>query len=158
MAERLDTMSSIKLGRFWFQLETSYMSSHTEELWYSETVCLWMTISIYLSIYIYIYIHHQVVLLAQIPFTSSYHPSLFSIALGIQFYIELINVSFCGSDNIGMSIFSIALGIQFYIELINVSFCGSDNIGMSICGCWQENFAYEFVPISPAVFCMSCLS
>ena len=33
MAERLDTMSSIKLSGFWSQLETSHMSSHTEELW-----------------------------------------------------------------------------------------------------------------------------
>ena len=28
------------------QLQVSDMSSHTEELWYNETVCLWMTIYI----------------------------------------------------------------------------------------------------------------
>ena len=50
MAEQLNTMSSIKLGRFQSQIEMSCMSSHTEELWYNETVSLWMTI------YIYIYI------------------------------------------------------------------------------------------------------
>ena len=32
MAEWLDTMSSIKLGRFQSQLEASCVSSHTEEL------------------------------------------------------------------------------------------------------------------------------
>ena len=50
MAERLDAMSRIKLGRFQSQLEELCMSSDTEVLWYNETVCLWMTI------YIYIYI------------------------------------------------------------------------------------------------------
>ena len=49
MAEQLDTMSSNKLGRFWSQLEASCMSSHNEELWYNEMVCLWMTI--YICIY-----------------------------------------------------------------------------------------------------------
>ena len=32
MAEWLDTMSSVKIGGFWSQLEASYISSHTEEL------------------------------------------------------------------------------------------------------------------------------
>ena len=40
LAEWYDTNSNIKLGRFWFQLQASYMSSHTEQLWYNETVCL----------------------------------------------------------------------------------------------------------------------
>ena len=44
MTERLDTMSSVKLGGFRSQLEASCVSSHTEELWYNETVCLWMPI------------------------------------------------------------------------------------------------------------------
>ena len=35
---------------FWSKLEASCVSSHTDELWYNETFCLWMTI------YIYIYI------------------------------------------------------------------------------------------------------
>ena len=52
MAEQLDAKSSVKLGGFRSQLEASCMSSHTEELWYNETVCLWMTI--YMHIYIYI--------------------------------------------------------------------------------------------------------
>ena len=51
MAMWLDTKSSIKLGGFRLQLEASHLPSHTEELWYNETVCLWM------SIYIYIYIN-----------------------------------------------------------------------------------------------------
>ena len=50
LAEWYDTKSSIKLGGFWSQLQASYVSSNTEELWYNKTVCLWMTI------YIYIYI------------------------------------------------------------------------------------------------------
>ena len=37
VAERLDTMSSIKLGGFQSQLEASCGSSHTEELLYNET-------------------------------------------------------------------------------------------------------------------------
>ena len=41
MAEQLDTKSSIKLGRFQSQIEASFVSSHTEELWYNETVCPW---------------------------------------------------------------------------------------------------------------------
>ena len=35
----------IKLGKFQSQLEASHMSGYTEELWYNETVCLWMTVS-----------------------------------------------------------------------------------------------------------------
>ena len=49
MAERYDTKSNVKLGEFQSQLEVSFMSSHTEELWYNETVCLWMTIYIYIT-------------------------------------------------------------------------------------------------------------
>ena len=33
MAERLDTMSSVKLGGFRSQAELSCVSSHTDELW-----------------------------------------------------------------------------------------------------------------------------
>ena len=50
LAKQCDIKSNVELGRFWSQLQVSYMSSHTEELWYNETVCVWMTI------YIYIYI------------------------------------------------------------------------------------------------------
>ena len=50
-AERYDNKSNVKLGGFWSQLQTSYLSSHTDELWYNETVCLWMTICIYIYIY-----------------------------------------------------------------------------------------------------------
>ena len=32
-------------------IETSSVSSHTEELWYNETVLLWMTIYIFIYIY-----------------------------------------------------------------------------------------------------------
>ena len=47
LAERSDTKSNVKLGGFWSQLHAPYVSSHTEELWYNETVCLWKTIYIY---------------------------------------------------------------------------------------------------------------
>ena len=53
LAEWSDTKSKVKLGGFRSQLQVSYMSSHTEELWCNETVCLRMTI------YIYIYIHNK---------------------------------------------------------------------------------------------------
>ena len=32
------------IGGFQSQFEAFYMSNHTEELWYNETVCQWMTI------------------------------------------------------------------------------------------------------------------
>ena len=47
LTERPNTKSKVKLGGFRSQLQVSYVSSHTEELWYNETVCLWMTIYIY---------------------------------------------------------------------------------------------------------------
>ena len=40
LSERYDTKPNIKLGGFRPQLEASYVSSNTEELWYNETVCL----------------------------------------------------------------------------------------------------------------------
>ena len=43
-----DTKSNVKLGRFQSQLEASCVSSHSDELWYNERVCLWMTIYIYI--------------------------------------------------------------------------------------------------------------
>ena len=48
LAERSNTKSNVKLGGFRSQLQASYVSSHTEELWYNETVCLWMTIYIWI--------------------------------------------------------------------------------------------------------------
>ena len=48
LAERSDTKSNVKMVGFRFQLQASYMSSHTEELKYNETVCLWLTICIYI--------------------------------------------------------------------------------------------------------------
>ena len=47
LAEQYDTKSNVKLGGFRSKLQASYVSSHTEELWYNETVCRWMTIYIY---------------------------------------------------------------------------------------------------------------
>ena len=55
--EWYDTKSNVKLGRFRSQFQASYMSSHTEELWYNETVCLWMTIYIYTHTHTHIYIY-----------------------------------------------------------------------------------------------------
>ena len=49
LAEQYVTKSIVKLGGFRSQLQASYVSSYTEELWYNETVCLWIII-----IYIYI--------------------------------------------------------------------------------------------------------
>ena len=48
LAERSDTKSNIKLGGFRSQLQASYVSSHTEELWYNKTACLWMTTHTYI--------------------------------------------------------------------------------------------------------------
>ena len=45
LAERYDTKSNIKLDGFRSQLQASNVSSHTEELWYNETVYLWMIIN-----------------------------------------------------------------------------------------------------------------
>ena len=47
LAERYDTMSNVKLGEFRSQLQASNVSSLTEEFWYNEAVCLWMTIYIW---------------------------------------------------------------------------------------------------------------
>ena len=54
MVRLLGKGCKVKLGGFRFQFQASYVSSQTEELWYNETVCLWMTIYIYIYIYIYL--------------------------------------------------------------------------------------------------------
>ena len=38
----------VKSAEFQFQLEATYASNYTNELWYSGTVCLWMTIYLYM--------------------------------------------------------------------------------------------------------------
>ena len=38
LVERFDTKSNVKLGGFRSQLQASYVSSHTEELWYNESL------------------------------------------------------------------------------------------------------------------------
>ena len=53
LTERYDTKSNVKLGRFWSQLQESYVSSHSEELWYNETVSVDDNVYIYIYIYIY---------------------------------------------------------------------------------------------------------
>ena len=51
-AERYDTKSNVKLGGFQSQLKASCVSSHTNETWFNETLCLWMTIYTYIHTYI----------------------------------------------------------------------------------------------------------
>ena len=48
LAECYDTKSIVKLVWFQSQLEAACMSSHSNELWYNETVGLWMTIYTYI--------------------------------------------------------------------------------------------------------------
>ena len=43
---RVGYQTGEKSARFRFQLEAYHKSKHTEELWYKEPVCLWMTIYI----------------------------------------------------------------------------------------------------------------
>ena len=50
LIEQYNNISNVKLGGFRSPLQVSYVSSLAKELWYNETVCLWMTL------YIYIYI------------------------------------------------------------------------------------------------------
>ena len=51
LAERYDTKSNIKLGGFRSQFQVSYVSSHTEKLWYNEIVCEWLYICIHQPFY-----------------------------------------------------------------------------------------------------------
>ena len=59
LTERYDTKSNIKLGRFQSQIQAPYVSSHTEELWYNETVGLWMTIYVVHSISFRIFLYRH---------------------------------------------------------------------------------------------------
>ena len=69
------------------------MSSHTDELWYNETDCLWMTIYIY--IYICIYIG---------SFSSLIHISLNIIDI-FCLHILLLILSYCRIDFITINSF-----------------------------------------------------
>ena len=42
LAERYDTQCNVKLRWFRSQLQASYVPRHTEELWYNETVCMFI--------------------------------------------------------------------------------------------------------------------
>ena len=46
LTERYDNKCNVILSGFRSQLQASYVSSHTEELWFNETVCLWMIVYI----------------------------------------------------------------------------------------------------------------
>ena len=59
LAERYDTKSNVKLGGFQSQLQAYYMSSYSEEMWYNETVSLW----IYICVCVYIVIHRLLLVL-----------------------------------------------------------------------------------------------
>ena len=50
LAKRSDTKFNVKLGEFRSQLQVSYVCSHTQELWYNEAVCLWMTIYVWVIV------------------------------------------------------------------------------------------------------------
>ena len=47
LVKRSDTKFNVQLGGFRSQFQASDVSSHTEEFWYNETVCLCMIIYIY---------------------------------------------------------------------------------------------------------------
>ena len=49
LVERSETKSNVMLDGFRSRFRASYVTSHTEEFWKNETVCLWMTIYIYNS-------------------------------------------------------------------------------------------------------------
>ena len=46
--EQYDTNANVKSDGFRFYLAVSYVSNHNDELQYYKTVCLWMTIYIYM--------------------------------------------------------------------------------------------------------------
>ena len=46
LAKRYDTKFDINMGGFQSQLKAFCVSSHTDELWYNETVHLWMIIGL----------------------------------------------------------------------------------------------------------------
>ena len=55
-------LTGVKLAVFWIQHGASHVFTPTNELWYNETICLWMTIYthiLYIYIYIYIYIKER---------------------------------------------------------------------------------------------------
>ena len=59
--------TDVKLAGFRSQLKTSFLSSHSKELWCNETVCLWTTIYIYIYIYIYaLFIYLLIYLLSSV--------------------------------------------------------------------------------------------
>ena len=76
--------------------------------------------------------HHQSVLTAQIILTLPHHLFLSVIALGKSSKLHCV----C-------------------IELMNISFCLSDNTGVSMCRNQLDNITYEFVFISPVLTCLT---
>ena len=101
-----------------------HLISYTEELWYNETVFLWMTI----FIYIYIYMIHQTDITDSLN-TFSRHPHKSAISLGKSSTRHSVTV-------------------QSWWRKV---FCWSTNIGVSICRSSQENITCDFFPTSPEV-------
>ena len=89
IAEQLDTKSSVKLGVFRSQLEVSCNSSHTEELWYNQTVCLWMTIFIYIYIW---YLNGGI----NVIFELSWLENKYLFKYKIYFYFLPMRLTLCG--------------------------------------------------------------
>ena len=48
--------ADVKLAGFRSQFNAPHVSSDTDEFWYNETACLWMTIYINIILYVYIYV------------------------------------------------------------------------------------------------------
>ena len=90
MAERLNTMSSVKLARFRSQFEVSYMFNNTEELWYNETFSLWMTIYIFVTkLIIVFHFHYEFFSLIQAHLMEFKISLSLSLSLSIYIYIYI---------------------------------------------------------------------
>ena len=122
LAERSDTKSNVKLDGFRSQLQASYVCSHTEELWYNETVCLWMTTKLRCK--------HGFLWLSHYSYLSS-------IASGGSSRLHPVSVSkFFWSANTGTSVWRrLSKNVTYELVIASLNMCVYVRVYKYICMC-----------------------
>ena len=137
-------------------LEAYCVSSHTEELWYNETVCLWMTIYIY--IYIWRDLLTHISINEQIEWQRERMMKYVNVDWQKLFAWQTANIKSCGQVKVGKQD-NLAIFIYIYIYIyIYILFCSYQShsvlIHTCVCLCACVCLYLSILSMCMCVFCV----